>query len=140
MRKIKWVDSYRDIPDYKERGLDSSLKGYHNPQTDTVYLIRGKASKATQEHEIAHSIKRDPDRPRSPRTFVMNEIRAYLISYKKIRQPIHIKGILRGIYWELRNVYKLSSSKAVSAINSTMRNKTIPISWKKDWVEIKRSG
>ena len=140
MRKIKWVDSFRDIPRYREKGLDSSVKGYHNPRTDIVYLIRGKASRATQEHEIYHSIRRDPDKPRTPLNFVIHEIRAYLFSYKKIKQPTHIKGVLRGIYWSLREMYGLSGSQAVKTINVVMRNKTIPATWKRDWVEVKRTG
>jgi len=142
MRKIKWVGSYRDIPDYKKRGIDSKVRGYHDPRTDTIYLIRGKASRAIEQHEIAHSIKRDPDKPRSAKIFAMHEIRADLYSYKKIGRPLHIKGTLRGLYWDLRNMYGLEGWQSMKMIDEMIRTyaKMIPHSWIRDWVEIKKSG
>jgi hypothetical protein len=62
-RKIKWVNSYRDIPRWQERGLTSSLHGFHERSTDTVYLIKGKSSKADEQHEIYHGIKKHPGMP-----------------------------------------------------------------------------
>lgn len=138
-RKIIYVDSFRDIPDYKQKGIDSGLVGYHDPKTDKIYMVKGKGGKSDVLHETYHSIKKHPEKPRSPTRFIENEIEADLYAYRKSRQPVHIKRTLAGLYWILTGEYTLKHKKALSIITNIMKRKDIPKTWKQDWLDILRS-
>lgn len=132
-RKIKWVNSYRDIPRWQERGLTSSLHGFHERSTDTVYLIKGKSSKADEQHEIYHGIKKHPDKPHNPYDFIDQEIKATLYAYNKTGQPQHILGQMRGIHNSMIRIYPTSTNRIIDMIGISLKRNNAPVTWLQDF-------
>ena len=143
--KIVRVRSYKNIPHYKERGINSRTTGYHEPRTDTIYVISGKTPQSDIEHEIYHSKKRHPDKPRNPVNYVKHELEADLYAYRRTGSPKHIKGTLRGILYAIHSeLYKVNARRAISIIRSVLYNLNVPSSWRDDFKglcsEVERMG
>ena len=134
--RIIWVDSWHDIkPATKgEGGFRSGLTGYHNPNTNTTYLIRGKSSKADEKHEEYHSIKEHSGHPKQYKMFVRQELEAEKYSYDQIGQPHRIVSVLRGIYNDLiLHEYDIEPPAAYETMKSEFARIDPPMEWINDW-------
>ncbi len=127
--KIIWVDSWRDIPDLH---TSPDVLACHDPKTDTIYLVKGKASRTTLYHEIAHSVKGHSTYPESPRQFVYNEIDASMWSYHQIGRPRSILSDLRSIFLDLISIYNLKLGIAYEIIAEVLDELKVPIQWKEN--------
>jgi len=138
--KVKWVNSWKDIPkDVRERNQITSkthLVGLSD--RGITYLIRGKATKSTELHEEYHHIKKHPGKERNPKDFALHELQASMYAYNKVKQPAHILGQLRAIYNDLTiNIYKCNKTDALSAICSALKQIKAPNSWVEDYKKLK---
>lgn len=132
--KIVRVGSYKNIPRYNERGINSDTTGYHDPRTGTIYVIKGKTPKSDIEHEVFHSKKRHPDRPRNPIDYVRHELEADLYAYRRTGNPKHIKRTLGGIFYVIhQELYEVDKRSALSIIRSVLYSLGVPNAWKEDY-------
>lgn len=140
-KKLKWVDSWRDIPEaelikgHVEKGQRSGLVGLNGEKA--IYLVRGKATEATALHEQYHQMKKHPAKERDPKAYVLHELQAQMYAYNKLHQPTHIQSHLRAIYRDINSdMYSLSGVKALSCILSALRAVKAPPAWFKDYEKL----
>lgn len=138
--KVKWVNSWRDIPkEVRDRAhvdKGSTLVGLTD--RGVTYLIRGKAAKWMETHEEFHHIKRHPAKERDYKIYVLHELEANISAYNKHGQPKHMLSQLRGIYNDIRfNVYQCTKREALSAISSVLKQIKAPSSWVEDYKKLK---
>lgn len=140
-RKIKWVDSYKNIPKYKERGITGAVSGIRENSTDEIYLIRGKAGKYTEQHEICHSIHNDPSKPRDPYNYINQEIRANIYAYKKTGHPKGITMRIRAIYTDVQDEYPdVSYKKRLSMMKRSLSSNNAPKMWFDDLDKVRKEA
>ena len=134
---VVWVDSWRDIPVVGNR-WDSSIKGYFDPNTNTIYAIKGITTKAEVEHEKYHSLKGHEGIPKDPAVFARREFEAHKYAYDKIGQPKHIKMTLRGIFDEItENTYTVAPKEAIAIIEEEFNRVNPPEAWIDDFQYLK---
>jgi hypothetical protein len=138
--KVKWVNSWRDIPEdaRKRAKVDKGSTLVGLTDRGITYLIRGKASKWMEEHEEYHNAKKHPAKERDYKMYVLHELEANMAAYNKYGQPKHILSHLRGIYNDIRfNVYQRTKQEALSAIGSALVKVKAPVGWKEDYQKLK---
>jgi hypothetical protein len=139
--KVKWVNSWKDIPkEVRERNQITAKTHLHGlSDRGVTYLIRGKSAPWVAEHEEYHHLKKHPSKERNPRDFALHELQATIYAYNKTGQPKHILSQLRAIYNDLRiNIYKCNKSEALSAISSALKQIKAPSSWVEDYKKLKQ--
>jgi len=137
MRKIKWVDSWRDMP--KGKGIGCSTRGYSDPETDTIYAIKGITSQAEIEHEKYHRLKEHEGLPKDPKIFVRQELEAHKYAYDKIKAPRNILQSLRGIFNDLGSKaydYDIDKHEAMAILKSELDRINPPKAWKNDFGKV----
>lgn len=143
-RKIKWIESYKEIPKSVRESADvdkgasfNSLIGLAGDD-GVIYLVKGKATEATLEHEKFHLMYNHPHKERDPKMFVLHEIQANAYAYNKTKKPKHMLAQLRGIYNDICfNTYDIDERKALVFIYSALSRTKAPDSWKDDFQKLK---
>ena len=138
--KVKWVDSWKDIPKAaRDRAhVDSGSTLVGMADRGIIYLIKGKAAKWMESHEEFHLIKKHPGRERDYKMYVLHELEANIYAYSIHRLPKHILAHLSGIYNDIRfNVYQCNNREALSAINNALKQVKAPKSWFEDYSKLK---
>ncbi len=131
--KVKWVDSWRDVPC---DDANSTLAGYCNPKTGEIYAIRGRTSEASIEHEKYHVKKNHPEHPKDYRDFAVQEIEATKYAYDKIRKPSHIKEKLRAIINDIMKTYKPTPNQCLSSVETALDKVDAPKTWIDDFKSV----
>jgi len=132
--KVKWVDTWRDLP----RGASNIPAQISN---GVIYGVKGKATKADIEHEKAHvKLGHLKVKNITPARHVKEEIDATFYAYKKTGQPVHILNILRGIYNDLAfreysGKYK-TPQEILRTIRAALKRHNIPLVWKRDYAQL----
>ena len=135
--KVIHVKSWRDIPCPPPK--DSTLRGYSNPKTGTIYLVPGE-TKATEEHEKFHSIKRHPDFPRTYKTYIDHELEAWEYSWKKTGLGRHMKGTIASLFNNCLPTYiknkQVTPHRVMHYIGWKINHLDMPDTWKEDYREV----
>jgi len=137
--KVVWVNSWRDIPlPITGKGWGSIVKAYHDPNTNTIYAIKGVTTKAQLEHEKYHSLKGHEGIPADPVVFVRREFEAHKYAYDKIGQPKHIKMTLRGIFDDItETTYTVAPREAIAILEKEFNRVNPPETWREDFRYLK---
>ena len=132
--KVKVVNSYKQFP---KAGRDKKIRGYSDPKTGNVWIKKG-TPKYVVEHELYHSMKRHPDKPRKYKDYLNQELEADKYAYDKTKQP---KGMVRELTMLFNESIPYIQKKQATpkqVINHMKRNlKDSPKNWQKA-VEIVR--
>lgn len=136
--KVHEVKSYKDFPTDEDGTPQASyVKAVAYPSTREIFVVKGKTTEASKQHEIGHVVLRHGDGyPRNPEMYVKQELDATLYAYKKIGEPKHIRGRLRGWFNEVyARHYKIPHHQAWRIIENQLRRSNVPSEWQQDFVK-----
>jgi bifunctional DNA-binding transcriptional regulator/antitoxin component of YhaV-PrlF toxin-antitoxin module len=141
-RKVKWVSNpYKEIPKKVRDSADikpgDGLIGLAGDD-GVIYLVKGRATESTLQHERFHLIYNHPKKERDPRAWVLHEMQANVYAYKNTGQPKHLLARLRAIFNDICfNVYDVDERKALILIHSALSRTKAPDAWMSDFIKLK---
>ncbi len=94
MREIPRSTRIRVVPVI---GDDPTIQGRYSSERREILLKEGRVTGRVLGHELGHRALRHGGNPTSAEGFVGGEIDAYVWSYSRSRQPVHMKATLRAI-------------------------------------------
>jgi len=79
--------------------------------------------------------------PKTPQSYVREELDANLYAYKKTKHPQHIKGNLRALANDVYHYeYRETPKATIKIMDNAMSRKGMPTAWKNDWRGVKKEA